>query len=159
MRFAMRRLIASVPLILLAAGNVGAQESRATFGLGRNDTSSLALSLNWHAAPFHAGLGWAGGLWVTSRGAGWIGGGLAYTHQFAGGPVFVRGAVMPGLYRSGSDVNLGGPLQFLSRVEIGTELSNRGQISLAFEHRSNAGLYATNPGLNTVSVNYSLPLN
>lgn len=155
----MRPLLLSLPLILAATHGVGAQEANTSFGLGRTDSSSYAMSLNWFSAPFRGGLGWAGGLWVTSRGAAWVGGGLAYTHSFGGGPVFVRAALMPGLYRSGSDLNLGGPLEFLSRIEIGTHLRNRAQVSLALEHRSNAGIYATNPGMNVVSVNYSLPLN
>ena len=59
---------------------------------------------------------------------------------------------------TGNGRDLGGPLEFATVVEIGTELRNGAQLSLALEHRSNAGIYAINPGADTLSLIYTLPL-
>lgn len=65
---------------------------------------------------------------------------------------------MPGLYRQGNGLDLGHALEFATGIEVGTELRNGAQLSFLYEHRSNAGLSNVNPGLNTLSVLYSIPL-
>ena len=143
----------------LAVSAPAAAQSYGSFAMGRTDSHTTALSLRWHSAPQPAGWSWAAALWATDRGAGWIGGGVSYTLRPTDGAFFLRGSLMPGLYASGNDRNLGGALEFATGIEIGTDLRNGAQLSLLLEHRSNAGIYRVNPGLDTLSVVYSLPLN
>lgn len=116
------------------------------------------LTLRGHMEPFASGFHWSAGLMASDRGAAWIGAGISYTHHLAGDALFLRGSFMPGLYRAGNDIPLGGPLVFATGLEIGAQMSETSRLSLLFEHRSNAGLYGENPGLDSVSVNYSWSL-
>ncbi|HPD91931.1 MAG: acyloxyacyl hydrolase [Rhodobacter sp.] len=136
-----------------------AQSAYTSFALGRTDASSTALALRWHGQPHDRGWSWAAGLWATSDRSAWIGGGVSYTLRPGHSQWFVRGSFMPGLYARGNGVDLGGALEFATGIEVGTDLRNGAQVSLLVEHRSNAGLYASNPGVNTLSVVYSIPLN
>ncbi len=150
-----------VPLALAACALSSpalAQSAVTSFGLGATDASSTALNMRWHSAPRPAGWSWAAGLQATDRGAAWIGAGVSYTLRPTGGSLFLRGSVMPGLYRAGNDIDLGGPFEIASAIELGTDLRNGAQLSLLLEHRSNAGIYAANPGVNTLSIAYSIAL-
>lgn len=136
-----------------------AQQSVTSFALGRDGTSATTFNLRWHSVARPAGWSWAASLFATSDGAAWVGGGVSYTLRPGNGAFFVRGSVMPGLYRQGNGRNLGGALEIATGIEFGTDLRNGAQISVLLEHRSNAGIYAVNPGLNSVSLVYSIPLN
>lgn len=135
-------------------------QSRLSFALGGSDSrSSGAFTMIWHSAPHPAGWSYAGGLYATDRGAGWVGAGLSYTLRSGSSGLFARGSFMPGLYTSGSDIDLGGTIEFATTVEVGTRLRNDAELSLMLSHRSNAGIYTRNPGVNTLSLSYSIPLN
>jgi hypothetical protein len=114
--------------------------------------------MNWFSAPRPAGWSYAAGLYASTEGAAWIGAGLSYTLRPGNGNFFVRGTVMPGLYHQGSDVDLGGVFEISTSVEIGTRLRNDAEIALMLLHRSNAGVYDNNPGLNAVGLSYTIPL-
>lgn len=117
------------------------------------------MMMTWHSAPHPAGWSYAAGLYATTRGAGWVGMGLSYTLWPGNGSFFLRGSVMPGLYHRGSDRDLGGAVEIGTSIEFGMTLRNDAQISLMLTHRSNAGIYRNNPGLNMASVAYTIPLN
>ena len=146
-------------LAMLAATPVIAESPRVTFAIGQTETQSTALAMTWHSAPRPAGWSYAAGLYASSEGGGWIGGGVSYTLRPGNSGFFVRGTVMPGLYHHGSDIDLGGPIQIGTTVEFGTRLRNDAEVSLMITHRSNAGIYGRNPGVNMVAVAYTIPLN
>ena len=60
----------------------------------------------------------------------------------------------PGLYRPGRGIDLGYPLEFRSQFEAGYRIRGRSRIGVAFSHMSNAGLGATNPGVETLTLDY-----
>ena len=53
---------------------------------------------------------------------------------------------MAGVYADNGGFDLGGPIQFRSGIELGYENRNGWRFGLSYDHRSNAGLYANNPG-------------
>ena len=59
-----------------------------------------------------------------------------------------------GLWDSGDGLDLGGPVEFRSSIELFTELTERSRLGLTFYHLSNAGLYEDNPGSNSLVLLY-----
>lgn len=143
----------------LAMGLPASAQQEVSLAFGQTGEEATQVTLRLLSAPSASGLGWGAGLLVTNRGGAWIGGGVSYTHRFANDALFLRGTFMPGLYRAGGDLALGGPVVFATGLEVGTRLGNGANLSLLAEHRSNAGLYGENPGLDTLSIAYSLPFN
>ncbi len=97
------------------------------------------------------------GLSVTTEGDAWAGIGSLYTHEFAGGGAYVQLHAMPGLYMAGSGPDLGGAVEFRSGIELGVQTRGGVRFGLSYDHRSNAGLYEENPGLETVQFRVSIP--
>lgn len=95
------------------------------------------------------------GVSVASGGAAWIGAGVLYTIDGKDGGAYFQGSVIPGLYAQGDGNDLGGPVEFRSGVEIGYEARSGIRYGLSFDHRSNAGLYDDNPGLETLQFRVS----
>lgn len=143
----------------LAMGVPAAAQQEVSLAVGQTGEEATNFTLRFLSTPSASGLGWGVGVMGTSRGGAWVGGGVSYTHRLADGAVFLRGTFMPGLYRAGGDIELGGPVVFATGLEVGTQLANGANLSLLVEHRSNAGLYGENPGLDTLSIAYSFPLN
>lgn len=57
------------------------------------------------------------------------------------------------------DLDLGHALEFRSRLEIAYRFDDRSRLGLSLSHSSNASLGDTNPGTESVMVNYSIPFN
>ncbi|MGY6536065.1 MAG: acyloxyacyl hydrolase [Pararhodobacter sp.] len=130
------------------------QTPRDVVALGGNSTGSAELYVRRIETPVLGGVQPVYGLSVSSRGEAWVGGGLAYGIELSPGGVFVRGSVMPGLHARGRGRDLGGPITFRSGLELGMPLG-QGEIALGIDHRSNAGLYSENPGLNSLYLSYT----
>lgn len=64
----------------------------------------------------------------------------------------------PGLYRGGNGIDLGGTLEFKSQLELSYRFDNRSRLGIGISHISNADIYDSNPGTETVFMTYSLPL-
>lgn len=97
------------------------------------------------------------GLSATSDGELWAGIGHAYTLTNRRENLFLQLHAMTGLYEEGSGVDLGGPIQFRSGIELGYQNKTGVRMSIGVDHRSNAGLDSTNPGLETVHFRVSIP--
>ena len=66
----------------------------------------------------------------------------------------------PTWWRGKTDtLDLGYPLEFRSQMEFSYRFNDRSRLGLAISHYSNASLGDTNPGTETASVYYSIPLN
>ena len=98
------------------------------------------------------------GLSATTDGEFWIGIGHAYTMNVFNERGFLQFHSMAGLYENGSGVDLGGPIEFRSGIELGYQAKNGVRVGLSIDHRSNAGLYSRNPGLETVQLRVSIPI-
>ncbi|MCC5971193.1 MAG: acyloxyacyl hydrolase [Pararhodobacter sp.] len=130
-----------------------------TFALGYNDSGSTEAFIGWRGAPLRYGFQPIVGASLSTDAEGWVGAGVAYTWRAAQNPAFVRLGFMPGLYRQGRGKDLGGLLEFRSSLEVGMQMRGGGELALGIAHRSNAGIYRPNPGLNTVYLGYSIALN
>ncbi|MCH8464989.1 MAG: acyloxyacyl hydrolase [Roseinatronobacter sp.] len=99
------------------------------------------------------------GLSVAGNGSGWAGAGTAVTWraQEAAG-IFLRASTMAGVYRRGSGPYLGGPIQFRTALDLGVSQQGGMEFGLGVDHRSNAGIYKTNPGRNSVYLFASMAL-
>ena len=102
--------------------------------------------------------GHAAGLSLGERGEVWAGYGATWATDFGGSPFYTELHAMTGLYEAGDGLDLGGPLAFRSGVELGWEAASGWRVALSYDHRSNAGLYADNPGMETVQLRISVPL-
>lgn len=95
---------------------------------------------------------------VTADGGAYVGAGFAMRKDFdaLGLPLFAGGEVVTGLWMQGGDVDLGGPIEFRTGLELGVRLDDW-RLSVMTDHRSNAGLYERNPGLESVSLRLHIP--
>ena len=96
---------------------------------------------------------------VTDQGSAWVGFGAAWTGEFANDRLYVELSLMPGLYAAGDGPDLGSPLEFRSGIEIGYQAPAGWRVGLSADHRSNADIVSTNPGLETVHLRVSIPTN
>lgn len=113
----------------------------------------LRYDLGHKRGPF----GSAVGLSVGEQGETWVGFGTTYTLQAQGSPLFAELHSMPGIYFDNGGFDLGGPIEFRSGIEIGYENRRGWRYGLSYDHRSNAGIYDENPGIETVQLRVSIP--
>ena len=97
------------------------------------------------------------GVSASSDGELWIGAGHAWTQPYFNQRGYIQLHAMTGLYEKGSGVDLGGPIEFRSGIEIGYQARNGARFGFGFDHRSNAGIYSRNPGLETIHFRVSIP--
>ncbi len=131
-----------------SAGEVVFQEN----GVGeefyfRRDTRHAfgPFQINWGAS-------------ITDDGGAWLGVGSVGAYHTPNDRWFLEFHSMPGLYVEGSERDLGGPIQFRSGIAVGYEAPSGVRAALSIDHRSNAGIYSQNPGLETVQFRISVPL-
>lgn len=65
---------------------------------------------------------------------------------------------MTGLYSRGTGVDLGGPIECRSGIEVAYHLGNGMRLGLGWDHRSNLEIYARNPGVEMVHLCLPIPL-
>lgn len=93
---------------------------------------------------------------VDTDGAVWGGAGpvlrLALTERWR-----LEASVMVGLYAEGDGPDLGGPINFRSRIGVSYAVTPEWRVGAAFSHKSNAGIYDYNPGVEraVAQVSYS----
>lgn len=63
-----------------------------------------------------------------------------------------------GFYTKGDGKDLGGAFEFRENLELNYKFTEASRIGLAISHKSNAGIYDSNPGTETVQVTYSVSL-
>ena len=96
---------------------------------------------------------------TTDAGSFWVGFGLyqQFDIEMGDSDLFAGFYFSPGLYYKGDDVDLGFPLEFRSGIEFGVKLDNDWQVSISYDHRSNADVVAFNPGIETIQLRISKP--
>ena len=127
------------------------------FDLNRQKDQGAEFSLEyrsdkkfWWFKPFVQAAGVSNGM--TFLGAGvlidvYLGRRWVVSPSFA--PTWWRGKT--------SDLDLGHEVEFRSRLEFAYRLDDRSRLGLSFSHSSNAGLGDSNPGTESLMVNYSIP--
>ena len=95
---------------------------------------------------------------VTSTSQGFVGAGVLID-LYLGRRVVVTPSFAPHYYWGGNDkLDLGHALEFRSQLEVAYRFDNRSRLGLAISHYSNASIGDTNPGTETATVYFSLPL-
>lgn len=142
------------------------QSPSLAFHLGRTTNSPLGrqstdAQIRWHGATPVLGVFLpVAGVSYSNRGEFWGGAGLSVGLRFGeGSPVFARLSVMPGLYNRGRGADLGGPFHFRSSLELGVETGRNSAIIFMIDHRSNANLRRVNPGMDVISLGWTVALN
>lgn len=149
--------LAAVVALTLAPVVAAAEAPRTELQLGRNSSGSVEAYLRYIGTPSVWVLQPVYGVSWSSQGEGWAGVGLAWTWRTAATGPFLRASVMPGLYRRGDGRDLGGSFIIRSGLDLGYTLHGGATVTLSISHRSNAGLKATNTGMNTISLGLSIP--
>ena len=81
------------------------------------------------------------------------------TDLYWGKRFVVTPSFAPHYYNGGNDkLDLDYALEFRSQLEFAYRFDNRSRLGLAVSHYSNASLGATNPGTETASIYYSIPI-
>lgn len=105
----------------------------------------------YYVKPFAAVAGTASGSFFAGAGV--------LMDVYFGRRLVVTPSFAPHFYaKGGSDKDLDYPLEFRSQLEIAYRFDNRSRLGLAISHYSNASLGDSNPGVETLSLNYSIPL-
>ena len=104
----------------------------------------------WEFKPFLTGA-------VVTNGMSFFGGGVLLDVYF-GNRVVVTPSFAPTLWHGKTDdLDLGHVLEFRSQIEFAYRFDDRSRFGLAVSHSSNASLSDTNPGTESLMLNYSYP--
>ncbi|MHA6345338.1 acyloxyacyl hydrolase [Roseivivax sp. CAU 1761] len=124
----------------------------------READSAAEIYLRHDPATRFGPFGTALGLSVGQEGETWLGAGMTWHTWLGASPFYAELHAMPGLYIDNGGFDLGGPVAFRSGLELGYEAPSGWRYALSYDHRSNAGLYDENPGIETVQFRVSVPL-
>ncbi len=134
-----------------------------TFGVGafdfnRQKDQGVEFRLDYRSdykiGPFKPFVTAAG----VSNGMSFLGAGVLIDVYF-GRRFVVTPSFAPTWWRGKSDdLDLGHGLEFRSQIDFAYRFDDRSRLGLAISHSSNASLGDTNPGTETLLVNYSYPL-
>tara|TARA_Y100000813_G_C24050290_1_gene298909 strand:- start:104 stop:625 length:522 start_codon:yes stop_codon:yes gene_type:complete len=103
--------------------------------------------------------GHAVGVSVSSRRETWVGVGQTYLVETSNLPLKAELHAMSGLYDEGDGHDLGGRIAFRSGIDLIYETTSGTRYALSYDHRSHIGIYSQNPGMETIQLAISLPLN
>jgi len=96
---------------------------------------------------------------LTSNGSGFIGAGIL-TDIYLGRRIVATPSFAPHYYnKGGSNFDLGYGLEFRSQFELAYRMDDRSRIGIAISHYSNNGYGKRNPGSETATLYYSMPIN
>ncbi len=157
-------VVAAILLALAARGAAAAgdEPSFITFHAGgydvNDDETAGQFNLeyrsswdDWYVKPF-------GGVMSTTDAAFYGYAGFLLDIFFGNRIVFTPNVAV-GLYTDGDGKDLGSVVEFRSGVELAYRFDNRARLGVAFHHISNASISDNNPGTETLTLVFSLPLN
>ena len=104
----------------------------------------------WYVKPF-------AGVMATTDAAAYVYGGFLLD-VYLGRRIVFTPNVAVGLYSNGDGKDLGNTVEFRAGLELAYRLDNRARLGMAFHHISNASLSDNNPGTETLTLSFSLPL-
>ena len=95
---------------------------------------------------------------TTNTSQGFVGAGVLID-LYMGRRIVLTPSFAPHYYWGGnSKLDLGHSLEFRSQLEIAYRFNNRSRLGMAVSHYSNASIGDTNPGTETITIYFSLPL-
>jgi hypothetical protein len=151
------------PLFLNAQkNNDTCRVSNVTLGVGVFDASFgpssqglvevnyFAKKQFWIFSPF-------GGFIVTTKASYYLYGGLVIPFHLARS-LYLNISFAPGLWAVQDGIDLGYPLEFRVGVEFAYTFKDKSRMGVEFMHVSNANISSMNPGVENLSLFYSIPL-
>lgn len=155
-----KHTIAMATALFCATTSANAEPARIMGSVGTQmSVGSTEAQLRYIGTPMFWNLQPAVGVSYAANGSGWVGVGAAYTWKPQQDGFFVRFTSMAGVYKRGTGRNLGGPVQFRNALDFGVSTKTGAEYGIGVDHRSNAGLYRPNPGLNSAYLFASFALN
>lgn len=95
---------------------------------------------------------------LTTTGSGFVGAGIL-ADIYLGRRFVATPSIAPHYYvQGGSKLDLGYPLEFRSQFELAYRMDDRSRIGVAISHYSNNGYGDRNPGTETATLYYSMPI-
>jgi hypothetical protein len=161
--FRRHALLVLASACLFAPGRVQASEHEGPgllFGTGwfdanRRRDQAAEARLEYRSGTLTGGLRAVAATHATTDGSLFAGAGLAYGIRI--GRFDLTPSFVPGVYRRGDGRDLGYPLEFRSQLELGRRLRGGQRIAVAVSHLSNAGLGSSNPGQESLTLNFEWP--
>lgn len=99
-----------------------------------------------------------GAISATNTSQGFVGAGILLD-LFFGRRIVITPSFAPHYYWGGNTkLDLGHSIEFRSQIEFAYRFDNRSRLGMAISHYSNASLGDTNPGTETGTIYFSLPL-
>jgi hypothetical protein len=153
----------TVLVMILLATAMPARAADWVIGLGSTDFSSdeavdsSVTVAELHGKPFgtigRMTFAPAVAVVVHTRGDWWLGGGVHSELPLGQGQWFTEASVMPGFYQAAFQGNdLGSSFEIRSLIGLGYAFAGGYDLSVAFEHKSNAGTSSRNPGANAFTL-------
>ena len=131
--------------VLRAAKNKADAQEAGLFNLEYHSNKKL-----WYFTPQM-------GVWGTNKGSAYVYAGVRLD-VFIGNRVVFSPSFSPGLYHEGKGKDLGFIVEFRSSAELAYRFDDYSRVSLGIAHLSNASLGDKNPGVETLTLTYSIPL-
>jgi hypothetical protein len=128
-----------------AVKNKGDKQEAALFNIEYHSNKKL-----WYFTPQF-------GAWGTSDGSAYVYAGVRLDVFFGNRFVFTP-SFSPGLYHEGKGKDLGFIVEFRSSAEFAYRFDDYSRLSLGIAHLSNASLGDKNPGVETLTLTYSIPM-
>lgn len=160
-----RLLIAATSVVaLLAVASPAIAQEMVNVNIGSYDVfdknnDAALLGLEYRGEYLWKGLRPNVGAFATDEGSYYVYGGLGYDFFLTNSHnVVLTPSLAAGFYEDGGGKNLGGHLEFRSGLELAYAFENQHRLGVALHHLSNASIYDRNPGAETLTVQYSIPL-
>lgn len=107
--------------------------------------------------PFFRGVGPLAGLMVTGKGGVFAYAGI-YGDFVIGDRFIIRPEGAIGAFREGGGKDLGGVFEIHSALTFAYEFDNKARLGITVTHISNTGINGSNPGLDSLLLSYSIPI-
>ncbi|CAM2846352.1 MULTISPECIES: acyloxyacyl hydrolase [Pseudomonas] len=172
----MKRLFCLAAIAAVVVGHsISAQAAGLEFAVGHTSDSTmtyrLGLQSDWDKSWWQSDVGRLTGYWSGAY-TFWEGDERASVSSLSFSPVFVyefagesvkpyieAGIGMALFSRSRvEDNNIGGAFQFEDRLGLGLRFAGGHQVGIRATHYSNAGISSRNDGVESYSLNYTMPL-
>ena len=133
--------------IAISAGVFDINDDKTTAEIRAEYRSDLRF---WHLMPFVGLMGTADSALYGYAGLG--------SELFFGPRIVVTPSAAFGLYSDGDGKDLGSTIEFRTGLELAYRFDDYSRFGLAFHHISNASIDENNPGTESLTLTYSIPL-
>jgi lipid A 3-O-deacylase len=159
----LRALAVALVLLTAAAAPAAAQDpsflsfSAGWFDMNRQKDEAIEVGVQWRGSEKLWIFQPMAGAMATFDGAGYVYAGISLD-IFLGNRLVFRPSFAPGLYAHGSGYDLGHVVEFRSAAELAWRFDDRSRLGIEFYHLSNAHLGDKNPGEESLTLTYAIPI-